>query len=350
MNLYKLAFKNIRRKKLRSALTALGIIIGAATIVVLLGIGAGATSEVQEQTNQYMYDVAITPSSSSGTLLMDPQTVSKIKNMSQLSDFREVTIFSQDINNTRVNFEGVNDWKQVKGINGTTGVVINKDTSDKLGLHIGDKFTVNDQQLTITGISKPEQATYVYLDQKTAENITGNKVSAIYARSSNNPNSTVDEVQKQIPGVSAVTKSDKVAQLQENTNQALLFIGIIAGIALVVGVISVINTMMMSVMERTRELGVLKAIGFTNWELKGSILFESGLLGFLGSIIGVILGIIGIIIFANMLHFTDYIPQMMPLWLIGGVIIGSTLLCLLAGLYPAISASRLNVVEALRNE
>lgn len=350
MNLYKLAFKNIRRKKLRSALTALGIIIGAATIVVLLGIGAGATSEVQEQTNQYMYDVAITPSSSSGTLLMDPQTVSKIKNMSQLSDFREVTIFSQDINNTRVNFEGVNDWKQVKGINGTTGVVINKDTSDKLGLHIGDKLTVNDQQLTITGISKPEQATYVYLDQKTAENITGNKVSAIYARSSNNPNSTVDEVQKQIPGVSAVTKSDKVAQLQENTNQALLFIGIIAGIALVVGVISVINTMMMSVMERTRELGVLKAIGFTNWELKGSILFESGLLGFLGSIIGVILGIIGIIIFANMLHFTDYIPQMMPLWLIGGVIIGSTLLCLLAGLYPAISASRLNVVEALRNE
>lgn len=130
----------------------------------------------------------------------------------------------------------------------------------------------------------------------------------------------------------------------------MLFIGIIAGIALVVGVISVVNTMMMSVMERTRELGVLKAIGFTNWELKGSILFESGLLGFLGSILGVILGIIGIIVFANMLHFTDYIPQMMPLWLIGGVIVGSTLLCLLAGLYPAISASRLNVVEALRNE
>lgn len=186
MNLYKLAFKNIRRKKLRSALTALGIIIGAATIVVLLGIGAGATSEVQEQTSQYMYDVSITPASSSGSLLMDQTTVSKIKNMSKLYDFREVTVFSQDINNTRVNFEGVNDWKQVKDINGTTGVVINKDAADKLGFHIGDKITVNDQQLTITGISKPEQATYVYLDQKTAENITGNKVSAIYARSYDN--------------------------------------------------------------------------------------------------------------------------------------------------------------------
>jgi putative ABC transport system permease protein len=108
--------------------------------------------------------------------------------------------------------------------------------------------------------------------------------------------------------------------------------------------------MMMSVMERTRELGVLKAIGFTNWEIKGSILFESGLLGFLGAILGVILGIIGIVVFANMLDFTDYIPQTMPLWLIGGVIVGSTLLSILAGLYPAMRASKLNVVEALRYE
>jgi putative ABC transport system permease protein len=350
MNLYKLAFNNIRRKKLRSALTSLGIVIGAATIVVLLGITAGATSAVQVETDQYMYDVVITPESSSGNLLMDATTVSKIKNMSNLYDLREVTVFSENINTTRVNFEGVNDWRQVKDINGTAGVVVNKNTADKLGLHIGDKITANDQQLTITGISKEEQAIYVYLNESTAENITGNKVSAIYARSYDNPNATVDEIEKQVPDVSALTKSDKVAQLQKNTGQALLFIGIIACIALVVGIISVVNTMMMSVMERTKELGVLKAIGFTNRELKGSILFESGLLGFLGAIIGVILGIIGILVFANMLDFTDYIPQMMPVWLIGGVIVGSTVLSILAGLYPAIRASKLNVVEALRHE
>ncbi len=165
-----------------------------------------------------------------------------------------------------------------------------------------------------------------------------------------NPNATATEIEKQVSDVSVLTKSEKVAKVQEQTSQAYLFIGIIACIALVVGIISVVNTMMMSVMERTKELGVLKAIGFTNWELKGSILFESGLLGFLGSILGVILGIIGIVVFANMLDFTDYINQMMPLWLIGGVIVGSTLLCILAGLYPAMRASKLNVVEALRNE
>lgn len=350
MNLYKLAFNNIRRKKLRSALTALGIIIGAATIVVLLGMTAGATSEVQKQTDAYMYDVVIAPASSSGSYLMDSQTVSKVENLSMLYGLREVTAFSEYMKGDRVNFEGVNDWKQVKIINGTQGVVINKGTADKLGLGIGDKIKAKDQELTITGISKEEQPLYVYIDQNTAEKVTGNKVSAIYARSHEEPNATVDKIKNQVSGVSVVTKSEKVAEVQETTHQALLFIGIIACIALLVGIISVINTMMMSVMERTRELGVLKAIGFTNWELKGSILFESGLLGFMGAIAGVILGIVGIIVIANMLNFADYIPQMMPAWLIGGVIAGSTILCVLAGLYPAMRASKLNVVEALRHE
>ena len=94
MDLYKLAFNNIRRKKLRSALTTLGIIIGVATIVVLLGMASGATSEVQAETSAYMYDVAIIPASTSGTLLMDAQTISKIRSYPGLHDFREVTIFN----------------------------------------------------------------------------------------------------------------------------------------------------------------------------------------------------------------------------------------------------------------
>ena len=70
----------------------------------------------------------------------------------------------------------------------------------------------------------------------------------------------------------------------------------------------------------------------------------------LGSIAGVLLGIVGILLIAKMLNFTDYITDMIPLWLVGSVIAGSTLLSILAGLYPARRASKLNVVEALRNE
>lgn len=350
MNLYKLAFNNIRRKKLRSALTMLGIIIGVATIVVLLGMTAGATSEVQAETNAYMYDVAVLPASTSGNLLMDAQTVSKIRNFSGLYDFREVTIFNEDINGTRVNYEGTNDWNKLKLKIGTPGVVINQGVVDKFGYTIGSKIKVKNQELTVTGISNGEGAIYVYINQDTAKQLTDSKVSAIYARVNGDPKTASDDIERQITGVSVETKSEKVAKVQEMASKAMMFIGFIASIALIVGIISVINTMLISVMERTKELGVLKAIGFTNWEIKGSILFESGILGFLGGIVGVILGIAGIFVVTSMLKFTESIYGMMPLWLILGVIGGATLLSILAGLYPAIKASKLNVVEALRYE
>ena len=75
MDLYKLAFNNIRRRKMRSALTMLGIIIGAATLMVLLGVTAGTTTAIKDETNSYMYDLAISPASTTGTLLMDTETV-----------------------------------------------------------------------------------------------------------------------------------------------------------------------------------------------------------------------------------------------------------------------------------
>ncbi|BDZ67040.1 ABC transporter permease [Methanobacterium ferruginis] len=350
MDLYKLSFNNIRRRKLRSSLTMLGIIIGAAMLMALLGVTAGLTTAIQDETNAYMYDVAVTPAAGTGSYLMDSQTVSQIRNRSDLYDFREVTMFSEDVNGTQLYVEGVNNWKDVKVINGTQGVVISQATVEKLGYDIGSKITVKGQELTVTGITKEAQAPYIYVNQSTVRQMADNKVSAIYAQTNGDPKTVADDVEKQVTGVSAETKSEKVNEIQEMTGQALLFMGIIASIALLVGIISVINTMLISVMERTKELGVLKAIGFTNWEIKGSILFESGLLGFLGGFIGVVLGLIGIVVIANLLDLAEYIPGMMPLWLILGVIFGSTLLSILAGLYPAIRASKLNVVEALRNE
>lgn len=354
MNLYKVGFNNIRRKKLRSSLTMLGIIIGAATILILLGTTAGLASAVKDQTNEYMYDIIVSPAQSSGSYLMDPQTVSKVEKLPALYDFQEVTVFTQDINRKSVTIGGTNDWKKVKLKSGTPGVVINHAVADKLHVGIGDKIKIKNQELTITGISNEEQVSEdvlgIYINQNIAKQMADNKVTAIYARTNGDPKTTADNVEKEVSGITVVTKSEKVAEVQEWASKAQLFMGIIAGIALVVGIISVVNTMMMSVMERTKELGVLKAIGFTNWDLKGSILFESGLLGFCGAVIGCILGIAGIILVAEMLNFTTYIPEMMPLWLIGGVIAGSTILSILAGLYPAMRASKLNVVEALRHE
>ena len=330
MDLYSLAFNNIRRRKLRSILTTLGIIIGVATIVVLLGVTTGVTSAIKDETNKYMYDVVVTPASSTGSYLMDSQTTSDIRKRSELFDFREVTVFSEDIKGDRLFFEGTNNWKDVKLKTGTYGVVIYQSVADKYGYSIGSTIKVKNQELTVTGISKDTQSFYVFIDQAYAKQLAGNKVSAIYASTNGDPKNVSEEIERQINGISVETKSEKVNEVQEMTGQALLFTAIIASVALLVGIISVINTMLISVMERTKELGVLKAIGFTNWEIKGSILFESGLLGLSGGIVGVILGIIGIIGIANVMKLTEYMYGMMPLWLILGVIVGSTLLSVLA--------------------
>ncbi|AEG19238.1 ABC transporter permease [Methanobacterium paludis] len=349
MNLYKLAFNNIRRRKLRSALTMLGIIIGVATIVVLVGITAGATSVMKDETSSLMYDVTISPASSSGLSLMDNQTASKVESYPKLYNITEFTVFQETINGSDVTIEGTNQWKQLKLKNGTSGVVVDSGLADTLGYTAGSKVKVKDQEMTVTGIAK-ENGENIYIDQAVAKHMADNKVSVITAKTNGDPKTVSEEVQNSITGISSQTKSEKVSEVQDMVDKSMLFASLIASVGLLVGIISVINTMLISVMERTKELGVLKAIGFTNGEIMGSTLFEAGILGFFGAIIGVIIGIIGIVAAANALDFMDYISQMMPLWLIASVIIGSTLLSILAGVYPARHASKLNVVEALRDE
>ncbi len=150
-----------------------------------------------------------------------------------------------------------------------------------------------------------------------------------------------------------MTQSDFTKQIDNMMNGIMLFIGAIASIGLLVGVISIVNIMLVNVTERTREIGVLKAIGFTNREILGSILMEAGLLGFIGALVGLVMAAIllqlGIIFFGPLLGMEEVsLIHMLPPWLVLAVVGGATVLSILAGFYPAWRASRFNVVEALR--
>ncbi|BDZ70036.1 ABC transporter permease [Methanobacterium petrolearium] len=360
MSIYRLSFKNLKRRKLRSALTMLGIIIGVGTLVLLIGAGTGMQSYIKEQTETMMGDVSIYNSSGggymgSGDSYLDQETVSKIKNMSQLYDFKEEVQFTTDMDKTPIYVVGMSDWDQVK-INGTHGVVINQFLVDTFGYKIGSNITIKDQDFTVTGITQQSTGMgmgIVYLDIDKALPLNDNKVSSITASARGDPETAKNDVENQIPDTMAMTQSDFTQQIDDLMNGIMLFIGAIASIGLIVGVISIVNIMLVNVTERTREIGVLKAIGFTNREVLGSILMEAGLLGFIGALIGLILAAIllqlGIILFGPQLGMEDMsLTYMLPAWLILAVVGGATVLSVLAGLYPAWRASRLNVVEALR--
>lgn len=134
-------------------------------------------------------------------------------------------------------------------------------------------------------------------------------------------------------------------------------LGGIGGIALAVAAVGVVNTMVMAIMERTREIGVMRAVGARRSVVSRLFTFEASLLGLLGGVIGLGVGY-GLILIANPLinkqlrtnniQSTNIVT--LPLWLIIGVIVITTLIGLLAGLYPARRAAKLNPVDALHYE
>ncbi|HML06320.1 MAG TPA: FtsX-like permease family protein [Methanobacterium sp.] len=367
MSIYKLSFKNFKRRKLRSALTMLGVIIGVTALIVLVGLSTGMTSYLNDGMKNMMGDVMIYNNSSVDTSnnlpSMDQNTVSKIKNMSQLYDVKEQISLNTDVNGITIPVSGVSDWSTMT-INGTPGVVLLKDFANQFNYKIGSNITIKGQQFTVTGITASNMGSMsgsaVFINADKALSMNNNKVTMITARTKEDPNSTKNQIQSNNKGIVAITTTDMSKQIDDFMKMVSIFVGAIASIALLVGVISIINIMLVNVTERTREIGVLKAIGFTNREILGSILAESGFIGLIGAIIAVIISavlleialIVIVPILNSQMQMTGSVSliQMMPLWLIAGVIIGSTLLSILAGLYPAWRASRLNVVEALRYE
>lgn len=367
LSIYGLSFKNFKKRKLRSALTMLGIVIGVTTLILLLGFSTGAKTFMEDQTANMAGDIVIANSSAvammgsvQGDAYLNKNAISKIRNMSQLYNFREQAIYTGTLNNIPIMVVGISDWSQVK-INGTQGVVIDKYLADS-GYKIGSKIKIKDQEFNVTGITDSSSVTsstgqmgLIYADTDKVLALNGSKVSQISASVKGDPEAVKKEVESNVNGTSAYTQSDFTKQIDDMMNGEMIFIGAIASIALLVGIISIINIMLVNVTERTREIGVLKAIGFKNREILGSILAESGLLGFIGALSGVIIAAIlmeiGIMYFSQQPGMESFsLANMLPLWLVAGVIGGATILSVLAGLYPAWRASKLNVVEALRYE
>jgi ABC-type antimicrobial peptide transport system permease subunit len=167
------------------------------------------------------------------------------------------------------------------------------------------------------------------------------------------------DVQERIKkmGFSAFSLNDAL----EGAKRAFLILdillGLIGSIALAVASLGIMNTMVMSILERTREIGIMKAIGGSDSDVRRIFLIEASAIGFFGGVAGVVLGwLVGRIINfgANM-----YIQQQggttgnlfsLPLWLIGGAIGFSIAISLLAGSYPAARAAKLDPIQALRHD
>jgi putative ABC transport system permease protein len=171
--------------------------------------------------------------------------------------------------------------------------------------------------------------------------------------------SLVDATEKKIKdlGFSAFSLLDASKSLRIFFSVFDLLLGIFGSLALAVATLGIVNTLVMAILERRREIGVLKALGAADGDVKQLFFVEAGVMGLSGGVLGVLLGwLIGqaLTLATNIYLKRQELPGVqissVPLWLIAGAIGFAVLVSLIAGLYPASRAAKLNPVDALRYE
>jgi putative ABC transport system permease protein len=397
-----MSLRSLSRRRLRSWLTIIGVIIGIAAVVSLISLGEGLNTVILSQFSLVGSDVLGvmakgTGNGPPGTGVIEPLTISDMNSINRISDveftigrvvrggkaeFNDVLQFGYA--GSVPNGEGTEQLYKLLNLEAEKGRLIKSGDTKKIAIghdlaqkdtfgkeiFVGSTILVNDEEFEVVGIIKKKgsfiiDGSILMLEDEMRINfdIDDEVLDAISIKAKNgvNVNSLKQNVEKVLrkerdvklgeENFDVETNESALKNLQSTLFAVQIFVYIIAGISIVVGGIGIMNTMYTSVLERTNEVGIMKAIGAKNKDIFALFFIESGLIGIVGGVIGVILGVsmaLGLTSFGRIILETDLISAQISPELIIGALLFSFIIGTISGLLPAYQASKMNIVDALR--
>lgn len=394
MNIFQtimIALKAIFSNKVRSILTMLGVIIGVSSVIILVSVIQGVQQKSMESwmsTGTDQVEISYWGSENNFSDIFQEfiktdlsdyvkscttvySTTTSPQYLDKVPDYTQ-TIYTDETYIDVIGFELANGRNIAYGdIKSRTKVVvigeyIRKEFFGGLSDATGKKIKIAGHEYTVVGVLKQKQngtrysndniiilphTTLLFNDREGGRSVNNYILSAndgdsaIYT--SNYINENFSKVFKDAGGVYAYSNSEWLQEIEEQTKMMSLAVGAIGGISLVVGGIGIMNIMLVSVTERTREIGIRMAIGAKRKNIIGQFLIEAAAVSGFGGIIGILIGSFATMVIGSFI-INDIIYPSLPI--VVGSFLFSVFLGVFFGFYPANKASKLNPIDALRTQ
>ena len=371
LTLVRFAWKNLWRRRLRTLLTLGGIGVAMGAFVGLAGFSRSFEQAWRQMYSNSGTDIAVVAQTFLNTTV-DQAAGNKLRSLPVIAEAAPMTLnfmgLSDEVNALAYGwqadsfeFSAISIVAGRKFRDGQPEVILGELLSDGLKKHVGDWLEIQGSNFSVVGVfhgSSALEAGAVIMPLDQMQRLSGleGKVTAIHVRLKPSPAGEIpehylaraqSEIEAALPGLRAVPAAERASN-----NQLVLLAHATAwgtsSIALLIGIFGIANTMAMSVFERTREIGILRALGWNRHRILLLIQLESAALGLTGGILGIAFGYLALRILAHLPQTANIVSMSFPLLIMAEALGIALIAGLLAGIVPAWRGARLSPVEALR--
>ncbi len=369
MTFFLIAVRGLLRRPVRTSLTLAGISIGIAAVVALVGISQGFEKGWTTGMEVRGTDIVVNNMGTSLTPTPFPaEARDRIAHLPHIEATSSLLVQLMGVEDAAMILVsgrewGGYEWQNLKLLSGRMprdaaepAVVLGRTAAEMLNKKVGDPIQIETKELSVVGIvdggALVENGSII-LALPLLQSITGNEgriniidIRAVSGTTEAEIKTLSQEINRLIPEARAMAAGGHMGN-----SQGFRFIKAMSWgtslLAILVGILGVMNTMLMTVFERTQEICILLALGWKRSRIVGLILWESAVLGFLGGIVGVLLGVIGVKILETLPAIRGLLAPDLSFGLLATSVAIAVLVGVLSGLYPAWRSSRLSPSAAL---